>query len=887
MGSHDQRESTMEERPSEKKHREKKERDPNRPHRSRPKIYDPETGEVIKSPHRRRKRSEREKEKEKDMRSESGSSMTNLVPELSRTASAPGASSRSSLPYPSFNKSFSREAVNSREDVKPPAKRETSPYTPESTDIGVKERLRSKSTEQFGTSKTDMNKDTRPPSPPDTEFSQQHRKSTPNRMAQVQEDEETEARPNSRTSFFSQTSKTERDEDRKSKLSVNSKHSKASTIKSPKVNIDNIDNGSSEDNRIRDSGIGSGIDSNVTSVAPKKESGTDSKQRPPALDTDSSPGSVQDSSPRTPTQTPSFVPPSIKPTPSPFINYGAPTESSVAYDSPMPPPPPPPPNVPVNIPCVDYLMQNGGLLRPAPKALVASPPIFAPHQSSSRAPTPLPSEIERIFGPYFSVLDQYETVINKNGSLAVATGYRSVARRLLDRLEMVFNRDLSSEGCVCVMCQDPNLSEEGSKGLGWGEVLEWVSGRRELPVWPAFDFATLGVRAPEAFSKGDLDPNEPPRPASPTKIDPDIPDDFHAQFLQQSKKTKVAINRWLSSCPQTAATPPQEVDDETLSFAILTHLEPEARPVFNAMIKGSNVLQPLSRAPTPMLRNRSEFMLKTVHSLQRLYRLPIPPRDPEAAIYLLKHPDLHNLLATMSSINQSEWEMLTSGRFDGFLWSGNEPDFGASPGPSRGPTPANGIPLRGAMSPLNGMRQPGGSRTTTPFMRNQTFSPAMNFNGFPPSRGPTPFAPVRQPISNDEETEIAVLAEIEREIYVGMEALEDAFEGLHRKAETVRRALRERGAGLSMSLQSRRSGLPDILCGTPALPPGGMGPGYERPAWAEGSDIHSESDWDPRDDASELAPDDSASNISSSRHRRPKRRNERRTPAPVEEEDED
>jgi hypothetical protein len=148
---------------------------------------------------------------------------------------------------------------------------------------------------------------------------------------------------------------------------------------------------------------------------------------------------------------------------------------------------------------------------------------------------------------------------------------------------------------------------------------------------------------------------------------------------------------------------------------------------------------------------------------------------------------------------------------------------------------------------------------------------------------------MRHPVSNDEETEIAILAEIEREIYLGMEMLEDAFEGLHRKAELVRRALRERGAGLSISMQSRRTSHPDIIsASTPGIPSAGLGPGYERPQWGDGgSEITSESEWDPDDGLqSELAPDDSASNISSSRHRRPKRRNERRTPALVEEKDE-
>ncbi|XMA15016.1 hypothetical protein WAI453_007807 [Rhynchosporium graminicola] len=888
MGSKD-RENEVEERPSERRHRSKTEKDPNRPHKtrsSRPKVIDPETGEVIRSSHRRRK--EKESEKDKERGSEPSTSMADLVPELARTASAPGATSRGSLPYPSFNKACSKEAVNSRDDVRLPATSKAGPYTPESTDLGSNEKSRSKSAEHIAPPRSgNIQKDGRPPSPPETNVSQQRKYST-SRMSQVREDVEGEARPASSNSWFARMAN-DQVKETQSKVSTKSKNSKASTIKSPKMKDER---GSMDNLRVRDSGIGSGVDSNITSVAPKRdqekrESETSSK-RPPVLDTDSSPDSGQDSSPRTPTQTPQFLPsvvPSIKPTPSPFIHFEDHGVISSAYDSPQPPPPPPPPNVPINIPRVDYLMQNGGLLRPVPKTLLTAAPNFPSQKSGSRDATPIPSELEKIFGPFYTVLDQYEAVINKHGSMAVATGYRSVARRLLDRLENVFNRDLSSEGCSCVMCQHSDSARhEGSRGLGWGEVLEWVSGRRELPVWPAFDFATLGVRAGEDLSSGlgISGDGGPERPRSPIKMDPDVAEEFREHYLAQTKKTKHAVDKWLSSCPQTAATPPQEVDDETLSFAILTHLDQYDRPIFNALVLGSTVLQPASRVP--QVKPRSEFIIKTGHSIQRLYRLPIPPRDPEAAIYLLKNPNLHNLLATISSINVSEWEILTSGRFDGFLWSGADESSNASPAPSRGPTPAGGF--RGPMSPA--MRQAHHSRNNTPFspIRSQTFSPSIA--GFQ-SRGPTPFAQVRQPVSNDEETEIAVLAEVEREIYLSMEALEDAFEGLHRKAEMVRRALRERGAGLSMSLQSRQSTQPDIIsASTPGFPPSGLGPGYERQNWGEGSEMLSESDWEPESELmSELAPDDSASNISSSRHRRPKRRNERRTPALVEEEDED
>ncbi|KAK6580706.1 hypothetical protein PZA11_006942 [Diplocarpon coronariae] len=883
---HKEKEKDVEERPSERRHRSKSERDPNRPRKTRPKVIDPETGEVIKSSHRRRK--DKDSERGSERGSEPSSSMAELVPELSRTASASAATSRSSLPYPSFNKTYSKEAVNSRDDVRLPAAKQTSPYTPESTDLGLDGKGGAKSSENIAPSKPgNISKDGRPPSPPETEFSQQ-RRSASSRMSKVPEDVEDECRPGSSTSWFGKMAGKEqiKETTTRSKVSMKSKSSQASTaIKSPRMK----GGASTEHLRVRDSGIGSGVDSNITSVAPKRdqakrESGGSSK-RPPVLDTDSSPDSAHDSSPETPTQTPQFPPPaaaSIKPMSSPFIHLEGQDTVSSAYESPQPPPPPPAPNVPINVPRVDYLMQNGGLPRPVPKTLLAAGPPLHTQQSGSRQATPIPSEIERIFGPFYGILDQYEAVLNKNGSMAVATGYRSVARRLLDRLENVFNRDLSSEGCICVMCRHPDLAtHEGSRGLGWGEVLEWVSGRRELPVWPAFDFATLGVRAGEDLPSGLGISGEggPERPRSPVKMDPDIDEQFREHYLQQTKKTKHAVDKWLSSCPQTAATPPQEVDDETLSFAILTHLDHHDRPIFNALVSGLTALQPVSRAPQS--KPRSEFMVKTVHSIQRLYRLPNPPRDPEAAIYLLKHPSLHNLLATLSSINPSEWEILTSGRFDGFLWSGA--DDSTNPH-SRGPTPSNGIPFRGPISPAT--RQANPSRNNTPFSptRGQTFSSI----GGSQSRGPTPLAHLRQPVSNDEETEIAVLAEVEREIYLSMEALEDAFEGLHRKAEMVRRALRERGAGLSISLQSRQPA-PDIInASTPGFPPSGLGPGYERQNWGDGSEILSESDWEPESELmSELAPDDSASNISSSRHRRPKRRNERRTPALVEEEDEE
>jgi hypothetical protein len=906
---HQDRDDVQEERPSERRHRIKSEKDPNRKHKSsrssRPKVIDPETGEVIRIIHTHR----RKKDKEAD--SESSISMADVVPEIARTSSAPGSASRSSLPYPSFSKAHSKEAVNSMEHLPIPVVPKLNVYTPDSTDLGSDNKPRTKSADILETGGHNLDtKDGRPPSPPDTDFTQR-RKSTPIRPTQIREEEGSQPRPSSQGSQRSSFSQTP-GRDNRSKLSTKSRESKASKTSTairtskarppvPQPAVVEIIDDDVASNLSDDAKSTSALDSNATSVATQRNQHVRADGKPSVHYNYSSPESVQDSSPRTPTATPGFSAPNFKPAPSPFVSFDLPDSQDEAYDSPQPPPPPPPPMAPINVPRVDYLLQNGGLPKTVPKSLLAVAPSHTPQPMTGRPAGPTTPDVDQVFGPFHSLLDQYEAVIAKNGSIAVATGYRSVARRLLDRLEAVFARDLSSEGCFCVMCQQGNHEQEGSKGLGWGEVLEWVSWKRDLPTWPAFDFSKIGAKEDDLAALGISGHHRtnggPARPGSIVNMDPDIAEEFREHYLKQSKKTKNAVDKWLSSTPAALTAPPPNVDDETLTFTILTHLDQEDRPIFNALLNGSSrPIQSASRAPTPLGKPRSDFIVQTVQSLQRLYRLPEPPRDPEACIYLLKNPHVHNLLATLSGIHASEWEILTSGRFDGFLWSGAESEYPGStlnsPSVSRNPTPAPmGLPSRG---PTPAGRHPSFSRTNTPFnMRNLAFSPAVT--GFP-SRGPTPasfMAPMsipgtpavgqnRGPVSNDEEAEIAILSELELEIYKGMEALEDAFEALHRKAEYIRQALRQRSAGLSMAAQARRASNDNGMLsrlGTPAF--GGAAGNY-----GTDSEYEAESDWGGDDNQSELAPDDSASNISSSRHRRPKRRNERRTPAPVEEVDE-
>ncbi|KJZ79363.1 hypothetical protein HIM_01514 [Hirsutella minnesotensis 3608] len=796
------------------------------------------------------RRRKKDKDKDEGETKDPSASRSDLTADLSKLSIN---KERVSLPYPSFSKAHSKEAVQSRDNLA--SKVPSNPLTPEPTDVGH-DLHRSKSTDLPRKSSTSK-KSSRPPTPPETDLSAGKRRSS----HQDKVDDDT-ARPRSSLSGISRSASRN---DERSKVSRKSgSSSQATYVKSAKHK---------SHEKLRSSGS---VRSSSSRHSTKRSASTRSTSKHDAADDQSSPSSAQDSSPKTPTASAQF--PHVygadkdQPYGTPGVDYqDSSFPSKTATPAPgAPPAPPPPPAVDVqDVPRVDYLLQNGGLAYPVPKRFLAA----LPQQAVTRPTNPTLAGAETLFAPFFNLLDQYSTVLSKHGSIAVATGHRSVARRLLDRLENVFSRDLPPHGCSCVMC---DRSHEIHRGLTWGDVLEWVSGRIELPEWPPFDLAEIGTKAAEISAE------LPPRPASPVKLDPDIAEEFRDHYLRQSKKVRSAVDKWLHQTGETPVPPSQDVDEETLAFAILTNLEPEDRPYFNALLSGSRDLKSAARAPTPGIahRQRNDFIIKCGLSLQRLYRLQQVPRDAECATYLVKNPHTHDLLVTITNINKSEWEILTSGRFDGFLWSGADVDDYTPATEPRGETPISGFGgNRSTMSPGPRSSSAMGSRHATPFS--------------PYSRGATPASFVslassgmpggRQPVSNDEEMEIAAAAEIEREIYSGMEILEDAFEKLHHQAEMVRAALRQRGAGLMQNFQNRQR--IDVL----SAPNSGnsQNAGYERPSWAADSEGDAGSDDDWALDDVDIMPDDSASNISSSRHRRPKRRTERRTPAPIEEDEDE
>ncbi|KAI9884169.1 MAG: hypothetical protein M1823_004058 [Watsoniomyces obsoletus] len=748
------------------------------------------------------------------------------------------ASSKTSLPYPSFSKAHSKESVSRDLHV--------DVFTPQPTDLAAEHKDSPRSSSpprnKDSTAKVNTGPAAVPPSPPLTSASEATRNRSPAKSR----------RKESKSELKNKRSKgevvTKSAVNRKEKQEKSGEDAQAAQPTKPRV---------APRQATVQTEVGSTVDSEgttITEVLPR--------HNPASVLSSINPASTSE------------APPARSVTPRAAVDVGrqpvdidnrisglSQEPSWAAQQSPQPPPPPPPPSVPVNIPRVDYLLVNGGLTHNVPRRLVEAYTGSTPGQTAPSYPhlsAQAESVLSSIFTPFHQLLREYETVLSKNGSVAVATGYRSIARRLLDRLEAVFARDISSELCTCSQCRQLNASEESPYGLGWGDILEWVSGRKEVPPWPPFDFDALGRLRDDL--KIDTAAGGKSRIVRPASVDPDLPSEFRDHYRRQTKKKKEEVDRWLAAQFTNPTAPPQGVDDETLTFAIATHFKPAERDFFNELLTTSTT--DLKASPVD-----DNLLGRTATALQRLYRLAVPPRPPECAAFLVKYPLMHHILAALAAVNTSEWDILTSGRFDGFLWSGaDDVNNMTSPPRSSASTPWS----RGASPARMGSRGEAG-KPNTPF---QSMAAAVS-RGVTPAPGP--------PVSHDEETEIAVLAEVEREIYLGMEALEDAFEALHKRAEGVRLALRERGAGLSMAGQSRRQFWPGEGSVPPEYGRGTPGCGYP-PEWESEDDTP----WGSRDiDAvSDVWSDDSASNVSTSRVRRPKRRTERRTPAPVEECDE-
>jgi hypothetical protein len=874
----------------EKKERHKSSKSSSSVRKSRSSIS--KTDERERERERRRSREPSSRERKERSRTPSSTSQTPprpqrmaIVPEMERRGSlgSPHNGSRSSLSsYPTLSKTHAKENIYSRNGGNERAK---SPTTPEATDVGDSQDREKRPSVPAPPLRT-------PPSPPLTattgadlrktasansikkqKAESLHKEMEPGRRSV---DSGTHLTPDSRFSASRSSMREDLDVD-ETDLTSTTGSSQPSTVRmtdkpSPAALKTKARSSRPADSRTTplappaprphstaESEITQSSNSESTTMAQGHEGARRQREvMQVPIHRGGSPASVIDSSPRTPTQHAAM--PSVlsvqKDGPSPvevLVDPISRTQSvnSTYTDGGMPPPPPPPPPemVVMTPPRVDYLLMNGGLPRPTTRSLLGGangqPATAYNAYASPRVGASLDYEAKAFFQPLQQVLDSYSAVIDKSGSVAVATGYRSVARRLLDRLEAVFARNISSEQCDCIMCREqyhPASSEDSeSHGINWGEVLEFVSGRRDLPTWPPFSPTSTG-------GLGISDLEDPCQ-----RIDIDVPEEYRKFYTKQSEKTKASVQDWLSGQQDVSA---EDADDDTLTFAMLTRLEQAHRPLFYALLYGMDHI-PNPRSQPATTTGTAPAISKAAMALQRLYRLSLPPRDQLVVMYLIQNPQMHTTLATLAAVKRQEWEILISGRFDGFLWSGAEDlDLGF-------PMPPSGIPTRNSgPADADGPQRfasPLGARPFTPYAPSPS-----------PRPGSTRLNSGPAPVQVDEDTEIAVLAEVERDIFLAMESLENAFEDLHNQAEQVRRRLRDRYSALSAASQTRSH-----LGGIEVR---GATPGPSRP------DLDAEAIDDLR---SEIGPDDSASNVSHNRRGRGHRSKARRTPAPVEEETEE
>ena len=428
---------------------------------------------------------------------------------------------------------------------------------------------------------------------------------------------------------------------------------------------------------------------------------------------------------------------------------------------------------------MDYLLPHGGLIRPI---CISFSPNEDPHEiryipgnggevpEVSYAPGSEDATDAKlaatIFAPLHDSLDAYTQILANGGSVAVGTGYRSVARRLLERVEALFARDI---------------------GLPWGETLEWLRGKRRrerLPVLPVLPVRGLLKKGASGLDDGETptilgnnygeeEPCQTPAPPPVLQPPPADGQGVHQMLAEGEKiRTKTKVEEWLEETETVLSTtinnntsggvtlngPSQlngKSNDAAGSFYVtlanqfnsphhnqhpqahniqqdaastVSQEEEEEKLVSGIILELLNESLPQKDLYAQYLADNA-LLEQTMLALRRLY--PAFPAHTIsrsiAALYLLLHPDLHHVLEAIARITKGELDLLNSGRFDGFL---DEKDV----------------------------------------------------------------------IPADEEKELEALEVLDGNIFRTMEKLEDEIEALHVRAEEVRRKLRVRKEAIARKM---------------------------------------------------------------------------------------
>ena len=289
---------------------------------------------------------------------------------------------------------------------------------------------------------------------------------------------------------------------------------------------------------------------------------------------------------------------------------------------------------------IDYLIPYGALDGPVSDNFH---PYQDPHSIANSPRTELP--VADVFGNLNYLLDSYIAILSNGGSMAVGTGYRSVARKLLQQVGGVFNREV------------------GIEGIDWSDILEYIRGDDQKPclcVLPVKGLIQRNIDTATILSGAEPTSSE----VGPQQTK-ELAESVVAGVREKSGTGKV--QEWLEEVekvlrqqpppsPTATSTVPEEVEHEYEDEVVTQIIEgilptPAQIEVFRSYLADH------------------AYLASTKAALVRLYpqHPAVSITKPIVALYLLLHVELHPMLAAIGGLSDAEMELINSGRFDGFL----------------------------------------------------------------------------------------------------------------------------------------------------------------------------------------------------------------------------
>ncbi|RPB01954.1 hypothetical protein L873DRAFT_1674799 [Choiromyces venosus 120613-1] len=290
---------------------------------------------------------------------------------------------------------------------------------------------------------------------------------------------------------------------------------------------------------------------------------------------------------------------------------------------------------------IDYLIPYGALDGPVSDNFH---PYQDPHSLTHSPKTELP--VADVFGNLNYLLDSYLSILSNGGSMAVGTGYRSVARKLLQQVGGVFNREV------------------GVEGIDWSDILEYIRGDDQKPC--------LCVLPVKGLIQRNIDTATILSGAEPSEVGLQAPQQTKelAESVVAGVREKSGtgkVQEWLEEVEKvlrrqqpppspTTSTVPEEIEHEYEDEVVTQIIEgilpnPAQIEVFRSYLADQ------------------AYLASTKVALTRLYpqHPAVSITRPIVALYLLLHVELHPMLTAIGGLSDAEMELINSGRFDGFL----------------------------------------------------------------------------------------------------------------------------------------------------------------------------------------------------------------------------